>query len=100
MSAKPVTACLLIIGNEILSGRTQDKNLAFIGQELNDLGIRLMEVRVIPDVEAVIVETLNEVRRRFNYVFTDLLAFTVRGTGLDRLVNFDRDFNSRETRWQ
>ncbi len=67
---KTVTACLLIIGNEILSGRTQDKNLAFIGQGLNDLGIRLMEVRVIPDSEAVIVETLNAVRRRFDYVFT------------------------------
>jgi len=66
----PVTACLLIIGNEILSGRTQDKNLAFIGQGLNDLGIRLMEVRVIPDIEAVIVDTLNDVRRRFDYVFT------------------------------
>ena len=71
--AKPgraVTACLLIIGNEILSGRTQDKNVAFIGGGLNDLGVRLMEVRVIPDVEAVIVDTLNEVRRRFDYVFT------------------------------
>jgi len=65
-----VTACLLIIGNEILSGRTQDKNVAFIGQRLNDLGIRLMEVRVLPDVEAIIVEGLNEVRRRFDYVFT------------------------------
>ncbi|MEQ9608334.1 MAG: molybdopterin-binding protein [Kiloniellaceae bacterium] len=66
----PVTACLLIIGNEILSGRTQDKNLAFIGQGLNELGIRLMEVRVIPDVEATVVATLDEVRRRFDYVFT------------------------------
>ena len=53
-SGTAVTACLLIIGNEILSGRTQDRNVAFIGQGLNDLGIRLMEVRVIPDVEAVI----------------------------------------------
>ncbi|MEO3429221.1 molybdopterin-binding protein [Pelagibius sp. CAU 1746] len=67
---RAVTACLLIIGNEILSGRTQDKNLAYIGQGLNDLGIRLTEVRVIPDVEAVIVDTLNEVRRGFDYVFT------------------------------
>ncbi|MGD1880492.1 MAG: competence/damage-inducible protein A [Kiloniellaceae bacterium] len=66
----PVTASLMIIGNEILSGRTQDKNLAFIGQELNELGIRLMEVRVVPDVEAVIVETLNALRRGFDYVFT------------------------------
>lgn len=69
-SGAKVTACLLIIGSEILSGRTQDKNVAFIGQRLNDLGIRLMEVRVLPDVEAVIVEGLNEVRRRFDYVFT------------------------------
>jgi molybdenum cofactor synthesis domain-containing protein len=65
-----VTACLLIIGNEILSGRTQDKNLAYIGQGLNELGVRLMEVRVIPDDERVIIDTLNEVRRGFDYVFT------------------------------
>src|SRR3546814_18586557 len=58
-----VTACLLIIGNEILSGRTQDKNLAFLGERLNGLGIRLTEARTIPDVEATIVPTLNEVRR-------------------------------------
>lgn len=73
MSAKPgsaVTACLLIIGNEILSGRTKDQNLAFIGERLNELGIRLMEARVVPDVEATIVEALNAVRRRFDYVFT------------------------------
>ncbi len=70
VTVTPVTACLLIIGNEILSGRTQDKNLAFLGQGLNELGIRLMEVRVIPDIEAVIVDTLNDVRRRFDYVFT------------------------------
>jgi len=65
-----VTACLLIIGNEILSGRTQDKNVAYIGQRLNELGVRLMEVRVIPDDERVIIDTLNEVRRGFDYVFT------------------------------
>jgi len=69
-SETTVTACVLIIGNEILSGRTQDRNLAFLGQRLNDLGIRLMEARVVPDVEAVIVATLNEVRRRFDYVLT------------------------------
>ena len=69
-SRTQVTACLIIIGNEILSGRTQDKNVAFIGQRLNDLGIRLMEVRVLPDLEAVIVAGLNEVRQRFDYVFT------------------------------
>ncbi len=70
MPDQPVTACLLVIGNEILSGRTQDANLAYLGNRLNELGIRLMEARVIPDVEAVIVETLNEVRPRFDYVFT------------------------------
>ncbi|NIA69596.1 competence/damage-inducible protein A [Pelagibius litoralis] len=70
MTTPTVTACLLIIGNEILSGRTQDKNLAYIGEQLNLLGVRMMEVRVVPDDEAVIVSTLNEVRRRFDYVFT------------------------------
>ena len=70
MSEKTVTACLLIIGNEILSGRTKDANLAFLGTRLNDIGVRLMEARVIPDIEATIVEALNEVRARFDYVFT------------------------------
>ena len=67
---RPVRACLLIIGNEILSGRTQDANLAHIAKRLNDWGIQLREVRVIPDVEATIVGTLNEVRAAFDYVFT------------------------------
>ena len=68
--AKIVTACVLIIGNEILSGRTQDANLAFLAQGLNDVGIRLREARVIPDDHAVIVSTVNQVRRAFDYVFT------------------------------
>ncbi|HEX2891732.1 competence/damage-inducible protein A [Vineibacter terrae] len=67
---KTVTACLVIIGNEILSGRTRDANLPFLAIELNKLGVRLMECRVIPDVETVIVDTINAVRRRFDYVFT------------------------------
>ena len=67
---RPVRACLLIIGNEILSGRTQDANLAHIAKRLNDWGIQLREVRVIPDVEATNVDTLNEVRAAFDYVFT------------------------------
>src|SRR3546814_16617637 len=66
-----VTACLLIIGNEILSGRTQDKNLAFLGERLNGLGIRLTEARIIPDVEAPIIDTLQELRRQFEYVLTN-----------------------------
>ena len=65
-----VTACLLIIGNEILSGRTQDANLAHIAKRLNDWAIQLREVRVIPDIEETIVDTLNACRARFDYVFT------------------------------
>ncbi len=67
---KIVTACLLIIGNEILSGRTQDANLAFIAKGLNEVGIRLREVRVIPDIAETIIETVNEMRATFDYVFT------------------------------
>jgi molybdenum cofactor synthesis domain-containing protein len=65
-----VTACLLIIGNEILSGRTKDANLNFLALELNKLGVRLRECRVIPDVEETVVATVNEVRKKFDYVFT------------------------------
>jgi molybdenum cofactor synthesis domain-containing protein len=64
------TACVLIIGNEILSGRTQDANLAFLAQGLNEVGIRLREARVIPDEPSVIISTVNEVRLAFDYVFT------------------------------
>jgi molybdenum cofactor synthesis domain-containing protein len=67
---RTVTACALIIGNEILSGRTQDANLAFLAQGLNDVGIRLREARVIPDDPGVIVSTVSEVRHAFDYVFT------------------------------
>src|SRR5947208_7195688 len=65
-----VSACVLIIGNEILSGRTQDANLAFLAQGLNEAGIRLREARVIPDDHDLIVSTVSEVRRAFDYVFT------------------------------
>jgi molybdenum cofactor synthesis domain-containing protein len=65
-----VTACVLIIGNEILSGRTQGANLTFLAKGLNEVGIRLREARVIPDDADVIVSTINEVRRAFDYVFT------------------------------
>lgn len=66
----PITACLIIIGNEILSGRTQDANLAIVGKKCDALGIRLTEARVIADVEADIVETVNTCRKLFTYVFT------------------------------
>lgn len=68
-SASP-TAALLIIGNEILSGRTQDANLNYLAKELADMGIRFMEVRVVPDIEDMIVEAVNALRTRYSYVFT------------------------------
>jgi molybdenum cofactor synthesis domain-containing protein len=64
------TACVLIIGNEILSGKTQDTNLQFLGLELAKLGIRLAEARVVRDDPAAIVRHVNETRREFTYVFT------------------------------
>lgn len=70
MSSVPATAALLVIGNEILSGRTQDTNIQWIGDKMTQLGIRLTEVRVVPDVEATIVRTVNEMRSQFTYLFT------------------------------
>jgi len=64
------TACLLIIGDEILSGRTQDANLKYLGERCAQLGIRLKEARVIPDVPDVIVGALNTCRALYTYVFT------------------------------
>ncbi len=64
------TACLLVIGNEVLSGRTQDANIKFIATRLGEIGIPLREVRVIPDVPETIIGTVNEVRARFDHVFT------------------------------
>jgi molybdopterin-biosynthesis enzyme MoeA-like protein len=64
------TAALVIIGDEILSGRTQDKNVAQIALWLNLQGIRLAEVRVVPDVESAIVEAVNTLRARNDYLFT------------------------------
>ena len=64
------TACLLVIGNEVLSGRTQDANIKFIAVGLGEIGMPLREVRVIPDVAETIVTTVNECRARFDHVFT------------------------------
>jgi molybdopterin-biosynthesis enzyme MoeA-like protein len=64
------TACALIIGNEILSGKTQDTNLQFLGFELAKLGIRLAEGRIVRDEPAAIIHHVNECRRAFTYVFT------------------------------
>jgi molybdenum cofactor synthesis domain-containing protein len=70
MTGKNPTACLLVIGNEVLSGRTRDANIQFLATGLGNLGIPLREVRIIPDVADTIIATVNEVRRRFDYVFT------------------------------
>ena len=70
MAEPIVTGCMLVIGNEILSGRTQDTNLAHLAKVLNELGVRLVEARVIPDIEDVIVNTVNECRAKFDYIFT------------------------------
>jgi molybdenum cofactor synthesis domain-containing protein len=69
-ASQTVTACVLIIGNEILSGRTQDANLSYLAMGLNEVGVRLREARVIPDDGPIIVATVNEVRRKYDYVFT------------------------------
>ena len=63
-------AALIIIGNEILSGRTQDKNLSYLANWLNEVGIQLSEVRVIRDEEKVIIDTVNHLRSEYDYVFT------------------------------
>jgi molybdenum cofactor synthesis domain-containing protein len=70
MSERTITAALIIIGNEILSGRTQDANLAFLAQALNEIGIQIREVRIVPDAEANIVEALNACRTKYDHVFT------------------------------
>jgi len=67
---KIVTAAVLIIGNEILSGRTKDVNLGYIAEELTKLGVRLREARVVADVEEEIVAAVNDCRARYDYVFT------------------------------
>ncbi|MBD1157456.1 competence/damage-inducible protein A [Pelagibacterales bacterium SAG-MED20] len=67
---KIVNAAILIIGNEILSGRTQDTNTATIALWLNSIGVKVKEVRVIPDIEKVIIDTVNELRKINDYVFT------------------------------
>jgi molybdenum cofactor synthesis domain-containing protein len=70
MSERIWTAALVVIGDEILSGRTHDKNVAQIATWLNVQGIRLAEVRIVPDVEAAIVEAVNALRVRHDYLFT------------------------------
>ena len=95
--AQRVTAAVLIIGNEILSGRTQDTNLAHLALTLNGYGIQLREARVVPDMEAEIVDAINALRVRWDYVFTtggigpthdDITADCVaKALGVDLVIN-------------
>jgi len=65
-----VNAAILIIGNEVLSGRTQDTNTSSIALWLNSIGVKVNEVRVIPDIEDTIIDTVNHLRKIYDYVFT------------------------------
>jgi molybdenum cofactor synthesis domain-containing protein len=65
-----VTAAFLVIGDEILSGRTKDKNIGFLADYLTALGIDLSEVRIVPDVQAEIIGAVNALRAKYTYVFT------------------------------
>ena len=67
---KEIIASIIIIGNEVLSGRTKDLNTSTLSIWLNSIGISVQEVRVIPDVEKKIIDTVNELRKKFDYVFT------------------------------
>ncbi len=69
-SATIVTAAILVIGDEILSGRTKDKNIGYIAEYLTNIGVDLREVRVVPDVSEEIVAAVNALRGRYTYVFT------------------------------
>jgi len=70
MQSETLNSAIIIIGNEILSGKTQDLNIQFIAKELGSIGIRLQEVRVIPDIEEAIISAVNELRKKYTYVFT------------------------------
>jgi len=67
---KEIIAVIIIIGNEVLSGRTKDLNTSTLSIWLNSIGISVGEVRIIPDIEKIIIDTVNELRNKFNYVFT------------------------------
>jgi molybdenum cofactor synthesis domain-containing protein len=64
------TACMILIGNEILSGRTQDKNLSWLSQALNGIGVSLRRAHIIPDDADIIINTVNDARTQYDYVFT------------------------------
>ncbi|MCS0495985.1 competence/damage-inducible protein A [Ancylobacter mangrovi] len=67
---EPVTAAIMVVGDEILSGRTKDRNIGYIAEYLTGIGIDVCEVRVVPDIEAEIVAAVNALRARYTYVFS------------------------------
>lgn len=67
---KIITACYIMIGDEILSGRTKDENLNFLATNLTNLGINLKEVRIVPDQEDKIITAINDLKKQYNYIFT------------------------------
>ena len=67
---KKIKAAIIIIGNEILSGRTQDLNVVTISKWLNELGVRVDEVRIIPDIEVSIIKTIRTISQKYKYIFT------------------------------
>ena len=69
-SDETITAAILVIGDEILSGRTKDKNIGWIAEHCTNIGIQTREVRVVPDIEDEIVAAVNGLRQRYTYVFT------------------------------
>ena len=69
-AAPVITAAVLVIGDEILSGRTKDKNIGYIAEYLTTIGVDLKEVRVVPDEEPEVIAALNALRSRYTYVFT------------------------------
>src|SRR5262245_61064943 len=68
--AEVITAGMMVIGDEILSGRTKDKNIGYIAEYLTNIGVDLREVRVVPDIEEEIVTALNAMRKRYTSIFT------------------------------
>ena len=70
-----INAAFVIIGDEVLSGRTADKNLNFLAKELTAMGINLKEVRVVPDDEEEIILAVNVLRKKFHYVFSFIVHF-------------------------
>ena len=67
---KEIISGIIIIGNEILSGRTKDLNTSVLSKWLNSIGIKVVEARTIPDIEEIIISTVNELKQKFHYVFT------------------------------